>query len=153
MIEWTGTQNKISVEGECSDPVSVILQRVEQLALKARDSERFDGKSGKANRTPFASQMRTVRSDDAVYSTPMPLSPPPPHRTTFTLAVCPPNVYSSLRVLTAHTLTVPSFEEDANRGAEGFLIPVPHKSEPWRTGNRTFRPHVYRFPGQRHDPF
>jgi len=122
MIEWTGTQNKISVEGECSDPVSVILQRVEQLALKARDSERLDGKSGKVNRTPFASQMRTVRSDDAVYSTPLPLSPPPPHRTTFTLAVCPPNVYSSLRVLTAHTLTVPSFEEDANRGAEGFLI-------------------------------
>lgn len=43
MIEWTGTQNKIGVEGECRDPVSVILQRVEQLALKAQDSERFDG--------------------------------------------------------------------------------------------------------------
>ena len=43
MIEWTGTQNKIGVEGECRDPVSVILQRVEQLALKAQESERFDG--------------------------------------------------------------------------------------------------------------
>jgi hypothetical protein len=65
--------------------------------------------------------MRTVRSDDAVYSTPLPLSPPPPHRTTFTLAVWPPKVYSSRRVAIAHTLTVPSLEEDANRGAEGFL--------------------------------
>jgi hypothetical protein len=35
MIEWTGTQDKIGVEGERGDPVSVILQRVEQLALKA----------------------------------------------------------------------------------------------------------------------
>lgn len=78
--------------------------------------------------------MRTVRSDDAVYSTPLPLSPPPPHRTTFTLAVCPPKVYSSLRVVIAQTLTVPSFEEDANRGAEGFLIPrtQTQKSEPPR---------------------
>lgn len=72
--------------------------------------------------------MRTVRSEDAVYSTPLPLSPPPPHRTTFTLAVCPPKVNSSLRVAIVQTLTVPSFEEDANRGAEGFLIPP--NSEP-----------------------
>lgn len=35
MIEWAGTQNRIGVEGERSDPVSVILQRVEQLALKS----------------------------------------------------------------------------------------------------------------------
>ena len=65
--------------------------------------------------------MRTVRSDEAVYSTPLPFNPPPPHRTTFTLAVCPPKVYSSRRVVIAHTLTVPSLDEDANRGAEGFL--------------------------------
>jgi hypothetical protein len=65
--------------------------------------------------------MRTVRSDEAVYSTPLPFNPPPPHRTTFTLAVCPPKVYSSRRVAIAHTLTVPSLDEDANRGAEGFL--------------------------------
>ena len=29
MIEWAGTQNRVGVEGECGDPVSVILQRVE----------------------------------------------------------------------------------------------------------------------------
>ena len=102
--------------------------------------------------------MRTVRSDDAVYSTPLPLSPPPPHRTTFTLAVCPPKVYSSLRVVIAQTLTVPSFEEDANRGAEGFLIPT-HTNTKVRTSPQKLAteccvpPHVYRFPGQRHDPF
>ena len=104
-------------------------------------------------RTPFASQMRTVRSDEAEYSTPLPFSPPPPHRTTFTLAVCPPKVYSSRRVVVAHTLTVPSLEEDANRGAEGFLIQI--KSVPrWVVITKAIGyQHVYWFPGQRRDPF
>ena len=65
-----------------------------------------------------------MRSDEAVYSTPLPLSPPPPHRTTFTLAVWPPKVYSRRRVAIAHTFTVPSLEEDASRGDVGFLIRV-----------------------------
>ncbi len=75
--------------------------------------------------------MRTVRSDDAVYSTPLPFNPPPPHRTTFTLAVCPPKVYSRRRVAIAHTLTVPSLEEDANRGAVGFLNSNSVSSSRW----------------------
>jgi hypothetical protein len=74
--------------------------------------------------TPLASQTRTVRSLDAVYRIPPPPNPPPPQRTTFTLAVCPPSVYSTRRVRVDHTLTVPSFDEDASRGAEGFLTKV-----------------------------
>ena len=38
MVKWAGTQNKVSVKGECGDPVSVVFQRVERLALKARGS-------------------------------------------------------------------------------------------------------------------
>jgi len=72
-------------------------------------------------RTPLASHTRTVRSLDAVYKTPRPPNPPPPQRTMFTLAVCPPSVYSTSRVRVDHTLTVPSFDEEARRGAEGFL--------------------------------
>lgn len=90
--------------------------------------------------------MRTVRSDEAVYSMPLPLSPPPPHRTTFTLAVCPPNVYSSRRVAIAHTLTVPSLEEDANRGAEEFLT---IQASQLASGDKAvMRPHVYGLPCQ-----
>jgi hypothetical protein len=87
--------------------------------------------------------MRTVRSDEAVYSTPLPFNPPPPHRTTFTLAVCPPKVYSSRRVAIAHTLTVPSLDEDANRGAEGFLN---SKSARRAEQKRPVHKHVYWFP-------
>lgn len=67
------------------------------------------------------SQTLTVRSLEAVYSTPLPSRPPPPHRTTLTEAVCPPRVYSVSRVEVDHTRTVPSFDDDATRGAEGFL--------------------------------
>ena len=65
--------------------------------------------------------MQEMRSLEAVYRTPLPPTPPPPHRTTLTLAVCPPNVYSHRRVATDQTLTVPSLEEDANRGAVALL--------------------------------
>jgi hypothetical protein len=102
----------------------------------------------KALPTPFASQTRTVRSDEAVYSTPLPLSPPPPHRTTFTLAVWPPKVYSRRRVAMAHTFTVASLEEDASRGDVGFLIRVSHPVVDDKTGGT----HVNWFPGQRRDP-
>lgn len=71
--------------------------------------------------TPFGSHTLIVRSLEAVYSTPLPSRPPPPHRTILTLAVCPPRAYSHRRVEVDHTRTVPSFEEDAKRGAEGFL--------------------------------
>ena len=71
--------------------------------------------------TTFASQTRTVRSLDAVYKTPFPPKPPPPHLTTLTLAVCPPRVYSTRLVVVDHTLTVPSFDDDASRGDVAFL--------------------------------
>lgn len=70
--------------------------------------------------TVSASHIRTVRSLLAVYSTPF--GPPaPPHFTTLTLAECPPSVNSVLRVNVDHTRTVPSFDDDARRGDEGFL--------------------------------
>lgn len=133
--------------------MGVVFQRVERLSLEAQDSNLSVAEGGKQNRTPFASQMRTVRSDEAVYSTPLPFSPPPPHRTTFTLAVCPPKVYSNRRVVIAHTLTVPSLDEDASRGAEGFLIQI--RSARALSGDKaiTINPHVYWLPGQRGDPF
>jgi hypothetical protein len=34
MVKRTGTQNKVGIQGECGDPVSVVFQRVERLALK-----------------------------------------------------------------------------------------------------------------------
>lgn len=74
--------------------------------------------------TPLASHTRTVRSLDAVYKTPLPSRPPPPHLTTFTDAVCPPKVYSVRRVSVDQTLTVPSLEDDAKRGAEELLHAV-----------------------------
>lgn len=86
MVKWAGTQNKVSVKRKRGDPVSVIFQSMQRLALKARGSKHLVPESRKQNRTSFASQMRTVRSDEAVYSTPLPFNPPPPHRTTFTLA-------------------------------------------------------------------
>lgn len=69
--------------------------------------------------TTSASHIRTVRSLLAVYSTP--LGNAPPHRTTLTLAVCPPNVYSVLRFSMDQTRTVPSFEDEANLGFVEFL--------------------------------
>ena len=71
--------------------------------------------------TPFGFQMRIVRSLEAVYRAPLPPIPPPPHRTTFTLAEWPPRAYSNLLVALDQTRTVPSLEEDARRGAAGFL--------------------------------
>lgn len=38
MVKWAGTQNKVSVKGECGHPVSVVFQRVERLALNAQAS-------------------------------------------------------------------------------------------------------------------
>jgi hypothetical protein len=35
MVKWAGTQDKVSVKGERGDPVSVVFQRVERLALNA----------------------------------------------------------------------------------------------------------------------
>jgi hypothetical protein len=35
MVKWSGTQNKVSVKGECGHPVSVVFQRMERLALNA----------------------------------------------------------------------------------------------------------------------
>lgn len=79
--------------------------------------------------TPLGSQMRIVRSLEAVYKAPFPPMPPPPHRTTFTLAEWPPSAYSNLLVALDQTRTLPSFEEDASRGAVGFL------GKPKRTGS------------------
>lgn len=72
-------------------------------------------------RTLSAFQTFTERSELAVYRTPVFPGPAPPHRTTFTLAVCPPRIYSDNRVAGFQTRTVPSFEEEARRGFEGFL--------------------------------
>jgi hypothetical protein len=134
--EWSPSVRGLSTCGAAC-PKSMGLQ-----SLKVQS-----GLRGK--RTPLASQIRTVRSDEAVYSTPLPLSPPPPHRTTFTLAVWPPKVYSRRRVAIAHTFTVPSLEEDASRGDVGFLIRASQPVGDDKTGG----PHVYWFPGQRRDPF
>lgn len=65
--------------------------------------------------------MRIVRSLEAVYRTPLPPIPPPPHLTTLTLAEWPPSAYSSLLAALDHTRTLPSFEEDASLGAVEFL--------------------------------
>lgn len=40
MVKWAGTQNEVSVKGECGHPMSVVFQRVEWLALKAQGSNR-----------------------------------------------------------------------------------------------------------------
>jgi hypothetical protein len=65
--------------------------------------------------TLLASQTLTVLSLEAVYKMPLSI---PPHLTTFTDAVWPPRVYSTLRLVTDHTRTVPSLEEEAKRGDE-----------------------------------
>jgi hypothetical protein len=41
MVKWAAAQDKVGVEGERSDPVSVVFQRVERLALKAKRFEPF----------------------------------------------------------------------------------------------------------------
>jgi len=79
------------------------------------------GDKNRRSFTPFGSQMRIVRSLEAVYRTPLPPIPPPPHRTTFTLAECPPSAYSNLLVALDQTRTLPSLEEEARRGVIGFL--------------------------------
>lgn len=79
--------------------------------------------------TDFASHTLTVWSLDAVYSTPSPPVPPPPHLTTLTLAVCPPSAYSNLRVWEDHTRTVPSFDDDASRGAAALRCIGSHDSD------------------------
>ena len=47
--------------------------------------------------------------------------PAPPHFTTLTLAEWPPSVYSARLVSVDHTRMVPSLEDEASRGDEGFL--------------------------------
>ena len=91
------------------------------------------------------SHIRTVRSLLAVYKTPDGI--PPPHRTTLTLAVCPPSVYSVSLLVRDHTLTVPSFEDEASRGFVGFLQTISHKS----SGNG-FYLHMNRLPCETGDP-
>jgi hypothetical protein len=50
------------------------------------------------------------------------MSPSPPHLTTLTLAVWPARVYSEYDFVGDHTLTVPSFDDDAHRGDSALLI-------------------------------
>ena len=127
MIEGASTEHEIGIESERRDPVSVIFQCMQEFTLKGcvrpRRSKGWRGCRSKNRKTftPFGSQMRIVRSLEAVYRMPLPPIPPPPHRTTFTLAECPPSAYSNLLVALDQTRTLPSLEEDARRGAVGFL--------------------------------
>jgi hypothetical protein len=41
MAKWAGTQNEVSVKGECGDSVSVVFQCVERLSLEAQGLEPF----------------------------------------------------------------------------------------------------------------
>lgn len=74
-------------------------------------------------RTSVVLQTLTVLSLLPVYKTPwLPPPLPPPHLTTFTLAVWPPSVHSDRRVSVLHIRTVPSLDEDASRGEVAFLF-------------------------------
>ncbi len=68
----------------------------------------------KSTKFTFASHTHAVRSLDAIYKTPLPTLP---HFTTLTEAVCPPRVYSTLLVIVDQKRTVPSLDNEANRGA------------------------------------
>jgi hypothetical protein len=123
MIERACSKHEIGVKREGRHPVRVVLEGMYRSALYKRTSSiSFQLKNNNTEtRTFSASHILTVRSLLAVYNTP--LGPPaPPHLTTLTLAECPPSVYSVLRVRVDHTRTVPSFEDDAIRGADGFLF-------------------------------
>ena len=123
MVERARPQYEIRIERERGHPMGMVLQYVEAFSqINQNEHIAKRGNDFRARRlTPLASHTRTVRSLEAVYKMPLPLSPPPPHRTTFTLAVCPPSVYSHRRTSVDHTRTVPSFDDEARRGAEAFL--------------------------------
>jgi hypothetical protein len=44
MVKRAGTQDEVSIKGERGDPVSVVFQRVERLALKAQRLEPFSSR-------------------------------------------------------------------------------------------------------------
>lgn len=117
MVERTRAEDEIGVESEGCHPMCMIFQCMQWTALQVVRSEET---RNLGRRTFSASHIRTVRSLLAVYNTPY--GPPvPPHFTTLTLAVWPPNVYSVLLVASDQTRTVPSLDDDARRGAEGLL--------------------------------
>lgn len=122
MIERPSAQDKVGIQRQRSDPMGMFFQVMQQFALSSLLSKYTESQI--PSHTPFASQTRTVLSLLAVYKTPFPLTPPPPHRTTLTLAVCPPKVYSHCRVASAQTRTVASLDDEANRGLVGFLEKV-----------------------------
>jgi hypothetical protein len=52
MVKRAGTQDEVGVKGECGDPVSVVFQRVERLALKAQGLEPFSSREFESKTAP-----------------------------------------------------------------------------------------------------